>query len=245
MAEKSQADLDALAAQVTPTPKEQKEHIIPAIKGTAPAGSPAAAPVANQNVAGSNKVDPFAEVELEFKRQQLARDAEHAEKIRQLAIQKELLLIELAKEDLEDKKEARNERSNKLENRASNYKTRGEALAANANKTSQDQRRCNHRKGGQGLQGVVGGKGDSTYFAVIKHTFCHNDQWVCCLRCGKTWKPPLERSYRTRDEFYVAQAEYKMALDFPTLNASSSSSQFQFSDNGQRMREVMEPSKLR
>ncbi len=223
MAEDIQSKLDALAANITPNPK-QGEHVIPAGKG---------------------KVDPFAEVELEFRKQQLAKQAAHEEQLRKIALEKEILLLELAKEDLQDKKEARSERANKLENKASNYKTRGEALKANENKTAQDQRRCNHRKGGQGLQGVVGGRGDSTYYAVIKHTFCHNDTWVCCLRCGKTWKPPLERSFKTKDEYYVAVAEYKMALDFPTLNAPSTSSQFQFSDNGARMREVLEPSKLR
>jgi hypothetical protein len=229
MAEKT-ADLDKLAAQITPGPVEQA-HVLQA--GPKP------------TVAKIEKADPFAEVELEFRRQQLAKEAAHAEKMRQIALEKEVLLLELAKEDLEDKREARNERANKLENKASNYRTRGEAIKANNNKTAQDQKRCNHRKGGQGLQGVVGGRGDSTYYAVIKHTFCHNDTWVCCLRCGMTWKPPLERSFKTKDEYYVAIAEYKMALDFPTLNAPSSSSQFQFSDNGARMREVLEPSKLR
>ena len=217
MAEKSQADLDALAAQIKPGPHKVE------IKA----------------------LDPFEAESLDFKRQQLAKQAAHEEKLRQIALEKEVLLLELAKEDLQDKKEARNERANKLENRASNYKTRGEALKANNNKTDQDQNRCNHRKGGQGLQGVVGGKGDSTYYAVIKHTFCHNDTWVCCLRCGKTWKPPLERIFKTKELYHLAVEQYQMALDYPTLNAPSSSSQFRFSDSGASMRETLEPSKLR
>ena len=253
MAEKSQADLDKLAAQITPDVQAQvlQAQVLQAQVLQAQAAGGAAQQATNQatnakaTVAKIEKADPFAEVELEFRRQQLAKEAAHIEKMRQIALEKEVLLLELAKEDLEDKREARNERANKLENKASNYRTRGEAINANNNKTAQDQKRCNHRKGGQGLQGVVGGRGDSTYYAVIKHTFCHNDTWVCCLRCGKTWKPPLERSFKTKDEFYVAIAEYKMALDFPTLNAPSSSSQFQFSDNGARMRDVLEPSKLR
>jgi hypothetical protein len=232
MADKSQADLDALAAQVAPGPSASTA------KGSAEV--PKAV-----HVAAVVKEDPFAAVEVEFRRQQLAKQAAHEERMRALEVEKQELLIQVAKEDLEDKKEARADRANKIENKASNYKTRGEALKANENKTKQDQKRCNHRKGGQGLQGVVGGRGDSTYYAVIKHTFCHNDQWVCCLRCGKTWKPPLERSFKEKDLFYQALAEYRMALDFPTLNAPSSSSQFQFSDNGASMREVLEPSKLR
>jgi len=246
MADKSQADLDQLAAQIAPGPVvDVKAHILQAQQQASVQGSTAGPKSTQAAGIASTKVDPFAEVELEFRRQQLAKQAAHEEKMRAIAIEKETLLLELAKEDLQDKKEARNERANKLENKASNFKTRGEALNANKNKTTQDQKRCNHRKGGQGLQGVVGGRGDSTYYAVIKHTFCHNDTWVCCLRCGKTWKPPLERSFRSKDEYYVAIAEYKMALDFPTLNAPSSSSQFQFSDNGARMREVLEPSQLR
>jgi hypothetical protein len=233
--QKSQADLDALAAQIAPGPKpnKQAEHI-----------AAQAASVTSGNI-GIAKVDPFAEVELEFRRQQLAKQAAHEERMRALEIEEKTLSIERSRAEIEDYKERRDERTIKAENKSSNYKTRGEALKANENKTKQDQKRCNHRKGGQGLQGVVGGRGDSTYFAVIKHTFCHNDQWVCCLRCGKTWKPPLERSFKEKDLFYQALAEYRMALDFPTLNAPSSSSQFQFSDNGASMREVLEPSKLR
>jgi hypothetical protein len=244
MAEKTQADLDKLAAQIAPGPVDQNQniqaHVLQAQAQVA--GSPAGQ---KATVAKIEKADPFAEVEAEFLRQQLAKQAAHEERMRQLEVEEKLLNIERAKADLEDYKDRKDDRKVKQENKLSNYKTRGSALAANDNKTKQDQRRCNHRKGGQGLQGVVGGRGDSTYYAVIKHTFCHNDTWVCCLRCGKTWKPPLERSFRTKDEYYVAIAEYKMALDFPTLNAPSTSSQFQFSDNGASMREVLEPSKLR
>lgn len=244
MAEKTQADLDKLAAQIAPGPVDQNQniqaHVLQAQAQVA--GSPAGQ---KATVAKIEKADPFAEVEAEFLRQQLAKQAAHEERMRQLEVEEKLLNIERAKADLEDYKDRKDDRKVKQENKLSNYKTRGSALDANDNKTKQDQRRCNHRKGGQGLQGVVGGRGDSTYYAVIKHTFCHNDTWVCCLRCGKTWKPPLERSFKTKDEYYLAIAEYKMALDFPTLNAPSSSSQFQFSDNGARMREVLEPSKLR
>src|ERR1700677_825158 len=99
MAEKSQADLDQLAAQIAPGPvQDTKAHVIQASVQGSTAGPKA-------SVAGNQKVDPFAEVEIEFRRQQLAKEAAHAEKMRQIALEKEVLLLELAKEDLEDKRE--------------------------------------------------------------------------------------------------------------------------------------------
>jgi len=127
MAEKSQADLDKLAAQITPDVQAQvlQAQVLQAQVLQAQAAGGAAQQATNQatnakaTVAKIEKADPFAEVELEFRRQQLAKEAAHIEKMRQIALEKEVLLLELAKEDLEDKREARNERANKLENKAS------------------------------------------------------------------------------------------------------------------------------
>lgn len=217
MADKTQADLDSLAAHVTPAPAKTN----------------------------AKTEDPFAVQELEFKRQQLIKQAAHEERMRQLEVEEKLLSIERSKADLEDYKERRDERNMKKENKSMDASTKGQSLKSLAEADRQVQRRCNHKKGGNGLQGVVGGRGDASQYAVIKHTFCHNDTWVRCLRCGKTWKPPLERSFKTKDEFYVAVAEYKMALDFQTHNSPSSSNLFGFSDGGAMMREILEPSTLR
>lgn len=229
---KSQADLDALAAKITP-PVKKTEHIQGSTAGTA-----------SSTVAG-NKVDPFAEIEIEFRRQQLLKQAAHEEAMRQVALENAKLSIELQRAQLDDYRDRKDEIANKKENKSQDAKTRGSALLSLAEADRQIQRRCNHKKGGNGLAGVVGGRGDSVHYAVIKHTFCHGDEWIRCLRCGKTWKPPLERSFKTKDQYYIAVAEYKQAQDFQTLNSPSSSSRFAFSDQGANMREIMEPSTLR
>ena len=220
MSDEKQAALDALAAKVKPVPSAVA-------------------------VSAASKEDPFAEIEVEFKRQQLIKQAAHEERMRQLEIEEKELSILEKKANLVDAKERQNEREMKRENVSMNSKTKGQALKSMTEADKQVQRRCNHRKGGNGLQGVVAGKGDAAQYAVMKHTFCHNDTWVRCLRCGKTWKPPLERSFKNKEDFYTAVAEYRVALEFQTLNSSSSSSQFGFSDGGANMREVMEPVSLR
>jgi hypothetical protein len=220
MSEEKQAALDALAAKVKPVPSAV-------------------------SVSAASKEDPFADIEVEFKRQQLIKQALHEERMRQLEIEEKELSIQEKKANLVDAKERQDERAVKRENVSMNSKTKGQALKSMMEADRQVQKRCNHRKGGNGLQGVVAGKGDAAQYAVMKHTFCHNDTWVRCLRCGKTWKPPLERSFKNKEDFYTAVAEYRVALEFQTLNSSSSSSQFGFSDGGAHMREIMEPVSLR
>lgn len=222
--EKTQAALDELAAKVKP---------VQVAGNTAGPKSTKA------------EVDPFAEIEVELKRQQLLKQAAHEERMRQLEIEEKELSIAEKKANLIDAKERQNEREMKRENKSMDSKTKGQALKSLADADRQVQKRCNHRKGGNGLAGVIGGKGDAAQYAVMKHTFCHNDTWVRCLRCGKTWKPPLERSFKNKEDFYTAVAEYRVALEFQTLNSPSSSSQFGFSDGGANMREVMEPVTLR
>lgn len=233
MADKSQADLDALAAKVTP-PVTKTEHISATLVQGSTAG-PAPTPT----------VDPFAAIELEFKRQQLIKQAAHEEALRQIQIENAKLSIELQRAQLEDYRDRKDDLAIKKENKTQDATTRGQALKSLAEADRQIQRRCNHKKGGNGMSGVVGGRGDSVHYAVIKHTFCHGDEWIRCLRCGKTWKPPLERSFKTRDEFYEALAQYKAAKEFQTLNSPSSSYLFGFSDHGANMREILEPSTLR
>lgn len=89
--------------------------------------------------------------------------------------------------------------------------------------------RCNHLKGGYGIEAIVQGKGGHSnpayqQYAVIKHTFANGDTWINCLRCGKKWKP--------------GHPDYEDALKFSTLNVSSSGIQFQFSDGGAKHREL-------
>jgi hypothetical protein len=108
-----------------------------------------------------------------------------------------------------------------------------------------NQKRCNHRKGGNGAQGVVGGQGDDSQYAVMKHTFANGDMWVRCLRCGKTWKPPVRTEFSTEEDFVTAVVNYQTAVNFQTRNVPSASVQFRFSDNGAYYREVTKNANLR
>ena len=116
--------------------------------------------------------------------------------------------------------------------------TKGATLSALATNKTANQKRCNHKKGGQGANGVIGGKGDSPDYAVIHHTFANGDTWVKCLRCHKTWKPPVKSDFGDNTGLYdIATATYRMALDFQTKNTPSSSVQFRYSDGGEFYRE--------
>ena len=107
------------------------------------------------------------------------------------------------------------------------------------------QRKCNHRKGGNGMVGIVSGEGQDPQYAVLKHTFANGDTWVRCLRCGKTWKPPLEKWFKSEQEFLTAKSEYEAAVNFYTRNVTSVGAQFRFSDNGQYYREITANTTLR
>jgi hypothetical protein len=227
--QKSQADLDALAAAVTPVPAK-KVHIPQ--QGTVQGNQ--------QSAVQAPVLDPFEIEERQFKMEQLRKQAAFEDDKRRLELEDLQLSIEARKAQLEDHKENRFKREMERENKSMDSKTKGLALRQVAEANIQIQKRCNHKKGGQGLQGVIGGRGDAGQYAVLKHTMSNGDMWVRCLRCGKTWKPPLERSFKNPSDFIKAEAEYKIAIDFQTLNSPSSSAQFNFSDQGQHYREVME-----
>lgn len=129
--------------------------------------------------------------------------------------------------------------------------TNGQTLKDIAKGEEQKQRRCNHRKGGNGAAGVVSGQGDSLWFALMKHRMLNGDVWIRCMRCGKTWKPPVKSMFVDStgafDEakYTTAIAEYEAAKQLPTNNSPSSSYAFSFSDGGQYFREVTSSTTLR
>jgi hypothetical protein len=108
------------------------------------------------------------------------------------------------------------------------------------------QSKCTHRKGGMASSRdvrVLATGGNSNQYAVIKHQMINGDIWVRCLRCGKTWSPPVERNYFFDDKGrqvapgdgtfnktkYVADVEkYQMATMFETNNSMSASVQCRF-----------------
>jgi hypothetical protein len=118
------------------------------------------------------------------------------------------LEIEFNKKMHEDFVQRIAERKAKYELEKHNYKVRGEAFRQIAEKNAEREERCNHRKGGHGLKGIVQGLGDdSSQYAVIKHTHRNGDTHIHCLRCGKVWMP--------------GDPEYYKALNFQTRNSAS------------------------
>lgn len=172
----------------------------------------------------------------------------------ELAVKKaELLDLELQLKRLEAKEKAASlqdieerlaERELKRETKRQRSLTNGETLKQLKQNDESAQKRCNHRKGGNGPYGVIGGKGDGE-FAVLKHTFANGDTWVRCLRCGRTWKPPVRSLFANEEAYLTEKLAYQNALEFQTRNVPSASIQFRFSDNGEYYRQVTANSTLR
>jgi len=107
-------------------------------------------------------------------------------------------------------------------------------------------KKCTHKKGGvvssRDMSALFFG-GNKEQFAVLKHQMINQDIWVRCLRCGRTWKPPVEKDFYFRDgkavapkdgvfdkaKFETVKAEYELAVAFPTGNSMSGSVQCRLS----------------
>lgn len=173
---------------------------------------------------------------------------------------KELEIKELEKlekqANLQDLQERLAEREMKRQNKVQRSLINGQTLNQNSAAKKAGQQRCNHRKGGNGQEGIAKGKGDDPQYAVLKHQMMNGDIWVRCLRCAKTWKPPVKESYYfdstgknvgfadpagkfSQQAFDEALREYQEAVEFPTRNIMSGSVQFRFSDNGENFRQLM------
>jgi hypothetical protein len=191
-----------------------------------------------KEVVKKSAVEELAAAELEFKK----------------------LEIEAKKAEFQDIQERLLERKVKRENKESRSKVNGTTLRQIAANDALIQSKCNHRKGGNGIEGVVGGQGDDPQFALIKHRFANGDIWCRCQRCGKTYKPPLEDDYYFNDKgdkvepkhgtfsketFQKAEEEYKWALAAPTRNVMSSGFSYSFSDGGVDYRKKMRSTNLR
>jgi hypothetical protein len=115
--------------------------------------------------------------------------------------------------------------------------------------TAQDQfryKKCTHKKGGvvsaRDMAALFFG-GNKEQYAVLKHQMINQDIWVRCLRCGRTWKPPVEKDFYFRDgksvapkdgvfdkaKFEAVKVEYELAVAFPTGNSMSGSVQCRLS----------------
>ena len=164
---------------------------------------------------------------------------------KRLEIEERRLSVLEKKANVQDLEERLSERELKRETIRQRSKINGETLRQLANNDDAMQRRCNHKKGGNGANGVIGGQGDDSQYAVMKHTFANGDMWVRCLRCGKTWKPVRRESFSSEEAYLKAVVQYETAVNFQTRNVPSSSIQFRFSDNGDYYRQVTSDTNLR
>jgi hypothetical protein len=115
---------------------------------------------------------------------------------------------------------------------------------------------CTHRKGGKVNardNRVLHTGGNGEQFAVIKHQMINGDIWVRCLRCGKTWNPPVEKNFFfdakgrnvapadgsfNKAKFDKAVEQYETAVMYPTGNSMSTSVQCRFTtlnEQGQKV----------
>lgn len=163
--------------------------------------------------------------------------------IKRAELELKLLEVEEKKASLQDIRERLAERQMTRDNKTQRSRGNGETLKQNDARLRSIQSNCNHKKGGNGAEGLINGQGDDSQYAVFKHQFHNQDIWVRCLRCGKTWKPPVEVSFYfneygvavskadgkfDKEKFEQAVKEYKEALVFQTKNTMSTSYQFEF-----------------
>lgn len=202
------------------------------------------------------------EMDAELKRVEL--------ELKQKELEIKSLELKERQANLQDAQERLDDRALRREQVRQRSLTNGSTLTALIKGDLSAQKRCNHHKGGNGQEGIVGGQGDDSQYAVIKHTFLNGDTWVRCMRCAKTWKPPIEENYYfdegvwvppnsdghgatiapsrgkySAEHYHAALAEYMAALNFQTRNKPSSSYVFRFSDNGKFFRQITNSATLR
>jgi hypothetical protein len=162
-----------------------------------------------------------------------------------LDLEAKQLEIKERRANLQDVEERLAERDLKRETKRQKSLTNGQTLKQLAANDTAAQKRCNHRKGGDGAHAVVSGQGQDSQYAVLKHIFANGDMWVRCLRCAKTWKPPVKESYNDEALFLRAVVDYETAVNFTTRNQTSGAVLFRFSDDGAYYRQKTANSNLR
>lgn len=195
----------------------------------------------------------------------------NVEEMASLDLEIKKLELEEKKANLQDVQERLAERQIGRDAKRQNAVTNGITMNQTQARDRQFQSQCNHKKGSMGHQGYTTGQGVSDQFAVMKHVMMNGDMWIRCMRCGKTWKPPVEENFYfdgagkqvppkadhigslskpanatfDKTKFDAALAEYKGAVEFNTRNSPSKSAIWQFSDGGKLFRDIMNSVTLR
>lgn len=171
--------------------------------------------------------------------------AEMETELKRLELETARLVLLERQANLQDVQERLAEREMVRDTKRQRSFTNGQTLKQMAAADKAYQARCNHRKGGNGVSGIVGGQGDDSQYAIVAHSNCNGDMWIRCLRCAKTWKPVLESWFLTNDAYRAAVAAYEAAKQFQTRNIPSSSYCYKFSDGGTYYREITRDTNLR
>lgn len=172
-----------------------------------------------------------------------------------LAIKKaQLEDIELQKQErqfhMQDLKQRLDDRGIKEQQKKDDREAQGRTFATQRMTDENRQRVCTHKKGGVVSPRdfkVLNTGGNGQQYAVIKHQMINGDLWVRCLRCAKTWVPPMKDKFYFNergqqapsagpqagkydaDKFKQACVEYMQATNFETNNSPSGSVQCKFS----------------
>jgi hypothetical protein len=140
-----------------------------------------------------------------------------------------------------------NDRELKDLQRKNDRESQGLTFAQQSRTDSARQAACTHKKGGVVTprdMRVLSTGGNGQQYAIIKHQMINGDMWVRCLRCGKTWCPPVKENFyfnkrgkvvAPKDgefdqvKFNESKNEYQRAVNFETNNSPSGSVQCRFS----------------
>lgn len=193
-----------------------------------------------------NAVDPSASVEDQIKQAELGAKLLELQ-IKQQQLEAQTLEIEERKYHIKDLKSRLADRDILEKQAKEDREQQGRTFAQQDATDLYRYSICTHKKGGLVSprdQRVLTTGGNAAQFAVMKHQMINGDIWVRCLRCGKTWCPPVEKNFfydvkgklvapadGTFDKFKFEKAveDYKRATMFETNNSMSTSVQCRFS----------------
>lgn len=171
----------------------------------------------------------------------------HEEKVKRLEIE----LLELQKLErqysIKDLKSRITERDLKEMQTQQNREAQGRTFAQDEATDAYAWKICTHKKGGTASgrdMRVLKTGGNSNQYAVLKHQMINGDIWVRCLRCSKTWTPPVKENFYFSKgkvvapadgvfdavKFEQAELEYMRACNFETNNSMSGSVQCRFTE---------------
>jgi len=191
------------------------------------------------------EVDPNASVDDQIKQAELAAKLMELE-IKRQALAAQQLEIEERKYHIKDLKAKIADRDIREKQVQEDREQQGRTIAQQEATDSYRFSVCTHRKGGMASPRdvrVLSTGGNAAQYAVMKHQMINGDIWVRCLRCGKTWAPPVQKNFYFNEQgrrvapqdgifnlakFQSAVEDYKKATMFETNNSMSTSVQCRF-----------------